>query len=429
MKSLLSFIWEEGLLRRKGLRTTKGDSIEIISIGEENKHGVFEGAIIKIRNKTWNGDVVLHEKSSDWERDIISKTSHHRNAILHIILNDNIETLRRNGEAVHQLRIKYPATLQAEYDKMVREHSLRPCIAIAKNYGKLHLNNYLSRLYVERMEEKVAKIKEMYNNCDRQWNDVLFKLLARSFGFGIQSRAFEEWANVLDMRALGKHKNSIEQIEAILFGQAGLLNTESIPTYYRKSASECEYYTTLTREYKFLKNKFNLSEVDCNIWNYGNSAPHIRISRLGALFYRQRADIASIIDCHTNRDLRMLLQVQPSWYWQHHTQFGSTTTVGTGDISNKQLDILIINAVIPMLYSYGKHRYDYAICNKAEDLLHETRSEENSITRKWEQQGVHPTCAADSQALIQLNNAYCNKNRCCYCRFAQYYFKEQIAVS
>ena len=82
-----------------------------------------------------------------------------------------------------------------------------------------------------------------------------------------------------------------------------------------------------------------------------------------------------------------------------------------------------------MLYSYGKHRYDYAICNKAEDLLHETRSEENSITRKWEQQGVHPTCAADSQALIQLNNAYCNKNRCCYCRFAQYYFKEQIAVS
>ena len=211
-----------------------------------------------------------------------------------------------------------------------------------------------------------------------------------------------------------------------MFGQAGLLNEESIPAYYRSEALASEYYTTLVREYKFLKSKFNLQEMGHAGWGYGNSSPHIRIARLAMLFHREKLGTTAIASCKSLEELRNILQSQPSSYWQHHTQFGSTTTSGTSDLGDKQLDVLIINTVIPMLYSYGKQRSDTSLCNKAEDFLYEIRAENNSVVRRWTQQGLCISSAADSQALIQLNNAYCKMHRCAECRFAQTYFKEKI---
>ena len=305
--------------------------------------------------------------------------------------------------------------------------STMPCPYCAETIAgvpKAEFKNLLAQLLTERIEEKRKIIERIFAQCEQRWDDTLLKVAIRSFGFGIQGQAFDEWATLLDMQAIYKHRNNPEQVEAILFGQAGLLAEESIPAYYREEALKSEYYTTLTREYKFLKNKFGLNEMKHSTWNYGNATPHIRISRLATLLCNERLSINAVEDCGTTTALRQLLQAQPSAYWQHHTQFGSTTTIGAGDISNRQLDVLIINCIIPMLYSYGRHREEASLCNMAEDLLHEIDSEENSITRKWANAGVRVNCAADSQAIIQLNNEYCRKKRCTHCRFAHTYLKD-----
>lgn len=283
--------------------------------------------------------------------------------------------------------------------------------AIESN-GKLR--NALCLLLAERIEEKSQRLTLLYDSCGKRWNDALFKLLARNFGFGIQSNTFEEWASLLNMQALGKHSDNIEQIESIFFGQAGLLNEESIPQYYLRDAVSSEYYTTLLREYKFLKSKFALQEMDHHKWN-GSATPHIRIARMATMWQRGSVSIDRIAGCNTITELRRLFQAQPSYYWQHHTQFGGTATVGTGDIKNRQLDILIINTVIPILYCYGKHRLDVNLCNRAEEYLHEINSEDNGIIRRWTERGICAKNAAESQALIQLNNAYCTKQRCAEC--------------
>lgn len=300
---------------------------------------------------------------------------------------------------------------------MPRQHPETECIEAATRCSYPQLQEFLSPLLAERIEEKSQRILALYENCGKRWNDALFKLLARSFGFGIQGNAFEEWASVLNMQALGRHCDSMEQIEAMFFGQAGLLGEESIPQYYRNDAIRSDYYNTLQREYKFLKSKFELREMIHSKWN-GTATPHIRIARMAALLQRGSVSMDRIATCKSIAELRNLFQVQPSYYWQHHTQFGSTTTVGTGDIKERQLDVLIINTVIPMLHSYGKHRHDIDLCNKAEDYLHEISCESNSIVRRWTQQGVCIGNAADSQALIQLNNAYCTKQRCQECPLA-----------
>ena len=300
---------------------------------------------------------------------------------------------------------------------MQKENSAPPCTEKIAQCSSNKINNCLMQLLAERIEEKSERFTQLYNNCGKRWNDALFKLLARSFGFGIQSNAFEEWASLLNMQALAKHGDNIEQIEAIFFGQAGLLNNESIPQYYQTDAHASDYYNTLLHEYKFLKSKFELQEMDYKKWN-GSASPHIRIARMATLLQRGSVSINQIAELNTITELRNLFQVQPSYYWQHHTQFGSTTTIGTGDIKNRQLDVLIINTVIPMLYCYGKHRCDADLCNKAEDYLREINCEQNNIIRRWAERGLCATSAAESQALIQLNNAYCTKHRCHECPLA-----------
>lgn len=300
---------------------------------------------------------------------------------------------------------------------MQKKDFAQPCIDVATRLSDSEMRKHLKKLLVERIKEKSERIISLYNSCDKRWNDALFKLLARSFGFGIQSNAFEEWASLLNMQALGKHIDNTEQVEAVFFGQAGLLNKESIPQYYREEAIASEYYNILLREYRFLKSKFSLQEMSNTKWN-GNATPHIRIARMASLLQRGSVSIDRIAACNTITELRKLFQIQPSHYWQHHTQFGGTHTVGTGDIKNKQLDVLIINTVIPMLHCYGKHRSDIDLCNKAEDYLHEINSEDNGIIRRWAERGIHALSAADSQALIQLNNAYCTEHRCIECIFA-----------
>ena len=427
MQGFLNFIWKNGLLARRGLKTTTGEPLEILELGHEERSGLFSNAKIIINGFCWSGNIVLHLNSSDWEKEIKNRVSQYENVILHVTLNDDIETLRRNGEAVHQLRLYCPTSIIEEYNRMLDNSFTLPCGKIAASLSSIKLHSFLSRLTIERIEEKAEKITVLHNLCNKRWDDTLFKLLARSFGFGVQSLPFEKWATILNFQALGKHRDNIEQVEAIFFGQAGLLNEESIPTYYRKEALASEYYQTLVQEYRFLKSKFDLQEISYKEWG-GYATPHIRIARIASLYHREKINIATAAACDTINELRDKLQIQPSWYWQHRTQFGGTITIGTGDINNKQLDILIINTIIPILYCYGKHRKDVDMCNKAEDYLHILDSETNNITRRWSEQGIEIGCAADSQAFIQLNKSYCNKHRCHNCQFAYSYFKDRVAV-
>ncbi len=409
MKEFINYLWKNGLLSQKEFKTTDERILEITSSGRENTANRFTDTKLKINNIIFSGDTTL-----DIEEGAKDET--------------RINICLKNDNQTECFNLAIPITHKAveEYHRMKGGQFKPPCERIAATHDSIKTRDFLTRLLIERIEEKAERITNIYESCNKKWNDTLFKLLARSFGFGIQGHAFEEWALLLNLQALGKHRNNIEQVEAIMFGQAGLLEEESIPTYYRNDAIASEYYQTLVREYKFLKSKFNLQEMHNNTWGYGNSTPHIRIARLATLFHNERPNTTGIAECKSLEELRNTLQSQPSNYWQHHTQFGSTLTSGTSDLSNKQLDVLIINTVVPMLYTYGKHRQNTDLCNKAEDFLYEIGAESNSIIRRWTQEGLCINCAADSQALIQLNNSYCKKHRCAECRFAHAYFKEQV---
>ena len=428
MNKGIHYLWKNNLLCFQNLNTSSGEKITILDRGiESDDRKRFSGAKVRIGDRIWAGDIIFHKKSSDWEGEIQKDRACCNSVILHVTMNNDCDTLRKHGEVVEQLEIKCSESLEQEMYEVFEEHSRRlPCAAVVSSLESIKLHGIFSRLLIERIEEKAAGIEKVFRASEEIWDDTLFKIIIRSFGFGVQSSVFEEFASLLDFKALGKHRDNIIQIEAMFFGQAGLLEAESIPYYYRNAANESLYYNELRREYKFLSNKFKLRNMDYKAWGYAGSTPHVRIARLASLYYSRNVGLSNISACNTLTDINRLIDVPLHGYWYNHTCFGGTETCGNGRIKQRQSDIIIINAIIPILYVYGKHRSNRVLCEKAEDYLHELNREDNGIIRRWEENGVAVNCAADSQALIQLNKRYCSTNNCINCKFAYYYIKKRL---
>ncbi len=415
MDDLIKYTWANKLLAHQELITTDSEKVEIISAGEYSENGIFRSSRVKIGDKEWVGDVIIIGNNQ--------RQTESDNAILYITEKADRYLIGNNTPL---LQIILPQDLVQEYNKAHLGKELFPCEESITRMAPLQLHSHLSRLLIERIEEKSKHIEELYSQCNKRWNDTLFILLSRNFGFGIKGEIFEEWAKTLNMQALGKHSDNLLQIEAIFFGQAGLLDENQIPTYYREEAHRSKYYNDIVKEYKFLSNKFGLKSLAGNKWQFGNSSPHLRIARLAKIYHEGYCNISKIAECNTIEEVRKLFEAQPDGYWRNHLQFGGTETSGAAPLRNSQTDLIIINTVVPILYSYGKHRKEDELCNKAEDLLHSINAEQNSIIRRWAQKGVNIGCAADSQAFIQLSKAYCNKFRCTNCHFGYTYIKNRL---
>lgn len=82
-------------------------------------------------------------------------------------------------------------------------------------------------------------------------------------------------------------------------------------------------------------------------------------------------------------------------------------------LGEQSKDLIIINTVVPFLYTYGLHKADEGMCERAGRFLEELKAENNHIIRSWSDAGLPVASAADSQALIQLQkNIVINVNVC-----------------
>jgi hypothetical protein len=251
--------------------------------------------------------------------------------------------------------------------------------------------------------------------------------LARSYGFSINSDAFEQWARAIPLQAVAHHRDDLFQIEAIFMGQAGLLELNTIPDYYQQTALNEGYFAKLRNEYLYLAHKFSMKPMDYKLWRFlrlrPQNFPHIRISQLANLYYQRKAGLSQLIECDTIEQLKALLSSHVTPYWETHYTFGSTSDMNKKHLSYGSINLLMINTAIPMLFAVGRHRGKEVLCDRAFDFLEQLKAENNNIIRMWQQVGLPVKTAGDSQALIQLKKEYCDKKDCLRCRFGYEYLK------
>lgn len=419
MEQLLHYAWKHKIYPLSGLTTTEGLPIEVINPGMPNHNAGpdFFNAKIKIDGTLWAGNVELHLSSSDWKRHGHHNDKSYDSVILHLVAQADCEVFRTNGETIPQAVFTCPDSVRARYEELKEADNHPPCIGILSSLPTLTVHSWFTALQVERLEQKTRLIMSRLERYNNHWEDVFFITLSRNFGFGVNGDAFEMWANALPFRALDKHRDNLLQVEAICFGQAGLLDQEVDDSYYRD----------LQKEYRYLSHKFELTPMDASQWRFlrlrPDNFPYVRLAQLARLYSREYSLFSRIIEAQTLKELKEIFTIGTSEYWNTHFNFTKTSDHREKKLGAKSLDLLAINTVVPFLYAYGLHKTDEALCNRALAFLEEIKAEHNYITRLWDGAGLPVHTAADSQALIQLQKEYCDAKKCLYCRFGHEYLR------
>lgn len=411
MEQLLHYIWKFRLFQ-KDLKTTNGQSIEVIDPGTLNTDAGpdFFNSKIKVGNKVWVGNVEIHQSSDDWYKHKHDTNKSYNTVILHIVEHLNKEVYNQAGQMVPQCEISYNKNIKDNIEYLLNADVPIPCCNYIHSLPQLHINSWLNTLLLERLERKSGDIQRLMQQFNNSWEEVFYVLLSRNFGFGLNSDAFEQLAQSLPLRYIQKHGDNITQIEALLLGQAGFLEGD-MPDRYSQ---------TLQQEYCFLSNKFGLKGLDYSIFKKMRvrpaGSPHIRIAQLSVLIQQIQGIFSKIIKFDEVGKIRLLFHQNASEYWQTHYLLGEESARKSKYPGDSSLDIIIINTVVPILFAYGKSVGDESLCERSLLFLEQIKAESNFITRDFAYAKLKAKNAYDSQALIQLRREYCDKRKCLYCR-------------
>ncbi|MBO4803366.1 MAG: DUF2851 family protein [Muribaculaceae bacterium] len=413
MEGLLQYIWQHKLWLSEDMVTNDGLKVRVIDPGLLNTDAGpdFFNAKIEIDGRLWVGNVEIHVRASDWKRHHHDEDPAYDSVILHVVEKDDAPVTRINGERIPQVELRVSPRFNECYDRLVNAQVELPCAARLKEVPSLTITEWIEALAFERLHGKVDRVSELYERYHGSWEDICYVMLARTLGFGINNDAFERLARITPLRLLHKHSDSLLQVEALLFGQSGLLNG---------AHSDDTYYQQLTREYAFLANKFSLRPIDGQAWRLFRSRPqnfpYRRIALLAQFIHDGFNLMNDILHASDTKALRQLFDIELSGYWTTHFSFGKPSPSAGRALSNSSIDIVLINTVAPLFYAYGELTDDSQMTDRAIALLEDIRPEQNSIVTMFCNAGIKCDDALTSQALIQLRRNYCEARKCIYCR-------------
>ena len=421
-EEFLYYIWENRLTD-KDLKSSEGEWVEVVATGYRNTDSGpdFLEARIQIGDKLWAGHVEIHVKASDWNRHGHQNDKAYKNVILHVVYENDIQV---NGIPTLELKGHFDESLFAQYQKLISSKSWIPCeksIATVPVFTRL---SWFDRMAAERLESKSETVTKILEANQFDWEDALYKLLMRYFGLKVNNEAFETLSNILSFKTLLKHADNLLQVEAMLMGCAGFLEDDFTE----------EYPLLLKREFSVMKSKFNLLTMPAERWKFmrmrPSNFPTIRLAQMAQLIHKNGCLFSKIRDAKNGDEVKALFDVKASEYWETHWRFetqlpnspdplkrgshgSQKTPKHLGDTTS---DVLIINAVAPLLFCYGKLHKDESLCDTAMQFLEETEAEDNAIIRHFAQCSIKAENAMQSQALLHLYSYFCKRKRCLECR-------------
>ncbi len=423
-EDFLHYIWKNKLFDAEKMLTRTGQAIEVIHPGIHNLDSGpdFFNARIKIGNKIWAGNVEIHVKASDWLRHGHIDDQAYDNVILQVVYQNDAEITQASGKKIHNIELSFDPEYYAGYCQLMSSKRWIPCEDFVTSVDDLTITHWRDNLMVERLERKSNEVIEKLKIHDFNWEEVFYHRVARNFGFKINAEPFELLAKSLPLRYLGKHKDHLHQIEAMLFGQAGLLDKQI----------EDEYYQQLKKEYSFLQQKFQLSPLDAHLWKFMRlrppNFPTIRIAQFSQLVHQSSGLFSKIIETPTIDALASFFDIKASAYWDTHYVFGKESRKRIKKLGTTAFHTIVINTIVPFLFVYGKYTNKEKLKDRAFDFLTALPPEKNSIIDKWQELNVKIDSAFDSQAHLQLTKEYCKHGKCLQCKIGHHIIRNKKIV-
>jgi len=412
-EDFLHYLWKHKKFDVLNIQTSEYEGIEIINVGQHNLNSGpdFFNAQLRIANQLWAGNVEVHLKSSDWYLHNHETDNAYDNVILHVVWEHDTDIYRNDNS-------KLPTLVLKDYVSDFSVNNYKALLSNNKNWVNCEndfaevddfiTQNWLERLYFERLESKSRVIEELLAKSNSNWEAVLFKLLTKNFGLKVNADAFFSLANSFDFSIIRKLQSNVLQLEALLFGQANMLNDNL----------ENSYVKELQSEFKFLKQKFDLRNDGVLPIQYfrlrPKNFPTIRLSQLAMVYHLNQNLFSTVVQLDSTEEFYKVFKASTSKFWESHYTFEKQSKVSKKNLTKAFVDLLLINTIIPLTYCYskyvGKDNNETII-----KLIKEIKSEKNGIVDKFQSLKPVSTSAMQSQALLELKNEYCNKNKCLQC--------------
>jgi hypothetical protein len=420
-EEFLHHIWKFRLFDQLDLKTINGETVEVLSPGEHNFDSGpdFFNARLKINGTLWAGNVEVHIRAGDWNKHTHHEDKAYDNIILHVVYEVDTVIARTSGENIPTIEIKDRIEPKQYYRYLDFKTSREwiPCARQISTVPALILYNTFDRMVLERLERKSFSILNDIKLHNNNWEETFYRHLARNFGFKTNAEPFELLAKSLPLVVLSRHRHSLLQLEALLFGQAGMLE---------EHLSD-KYSLQLQNEYAFLKKKLKLQPMEPHLWKFLRlrpvNFPSIRIAQFAALVHTSRKMFSGMMEIESVKELGELMNVKVSPYWEDHFMFDRPSNRREKHLGEEAVNNILINTIVPFLFVYGKQRGDERYCDKALLLLERTAGEENSVIRHWKQLHVPTDKAYITQSLLQLKLGYCDKKKCLRCPVGNYLVK------
>lgn len=422
IEKFIHYLWQYKLLEFNKLITTEGEKITIINVGEYNRNsGVdFLNAKLKIDEQLWYGNVEIHLKASDWYAHQHEKDPNYDAVILHIVYENDVEVFMKNNKPLPTLELKGKIArnlLENYQDLFAKELRWIPCEKQLASVDSFIINNWLDRLYFERLEGKSKLIYELLESTNYDFEAVLFQLLAKNFGLKVNSDVFLKLSKSFSFSTLRKVRFKEYSLSALLFGQAGFLNDDL----------DIAYHKELQKEYEFLKHKYKLMSIAKNEFQFfrmrPNNFPTIRVAQLVALYHKHDNLFSKIISNDKFEDIYELFSIGVNDFWKEHYTFYTSSKRSSKKLTKEFINLIIINTIVPLKFVYMKHK-GVLEEKKIIDLMRSLRPEKNNVITKFSDLNIPVKNAFDSQALIELKYHYCDKKRCLDCAIGMNLMKE-----
>ncbi len=412
-EELLHFIWQSKILLKQNLVLTNDKSVEILNIGALNKDAGpdFFNAKIKVDQEILVGNIEIHIKASDWFNHKHQQDKAYDNVILHVVFENDKPIFDNYQKPYLTLELKnyLPQSLLTKYKILQEQKNEIPCQPIFSLPNEFKLNNWLNRLVIERLEKKCERIESILKNNNSNWEQTFYVLTAQYFGQKTNAQAFEWLAQNLPMQIIAKHKDKLSQIEALVLGTAGFLNQKLTD----------EYLVFLQKEYVYLQKKYGLTNLDKSVWKFGrmrpSNFPTIRLMQFAALLYQSSHLFSKVLECENVSNLQKLYKLQHIHLINLSELSGHQFSALKADLGTSAINTIIINTVVPIVFLYGKLRFDEDKSNKAINWLEQINAEKNSIIDFWKTLNINVENAMQTQALLQLKNEYCTHKKCLSC--------------
>jgi hypothetical protein len=420
---LLQFIWQFQYFNRQHLQFTTGEDFEIVYPGtlNTNQGPDFLAAKIRIGHAVLVGPVELHTKTSEWYKHAHQLDPRYNPVILHVVWENDLDSSNNNTIPVLTLKERVPKLLLQQYEDWMNSRMFIPCEHQITQTAAITWVSWNERLLVERLQRKSKVIFEYLAENNQHWDETCWWLLARNFGMKANAEVFEAMARSISLSILGKHRNQLLQLEAMLMGQAGLLRKDYEDYYARRLKDTYQFYQVA---YKLHQRP----EAALFLRMRPASFPTVRLAQLAMLVHSSGHLFSKIKETISVKDVKKLLDVQASAYWDHHYTFDKVSPARPKRTGESMIRNLLINTIIPLLFAYGHQRQEQAYKDRALQWLQELEAEENTITRGFQQWGIANQNAFESQALIELKNMYCDHKRCLDCAVGNALLKKNMAI-